>query len=89
MDSVIVLLVWAALGLAVGAAAKWLMPGRDPPGGFVLTALLGIAGAVLGGYLASVVGLGSYSRFTLSGLVIAVLGAMLLLGGHRLVQSST
>ncbi len=87
MESVLVFLVWAVLGLAIGAVAKWIMPGSDP-GGFVVTALLGIAGALIGGYLAGAVGLGSYTGFSVSGLLIAVLGAILLLGGYRLIRRS-
>ena len=87
MDALLNLLVWAVLGLAIGAAAKWLMPGNDP-GGFVVTALLGIAGALLGGFIAAGIGLGSYTGFTVSGLVIAVLGAILLLGGYRMIRRS-
>ena len=82
------LIVWAILGLAIGAAAKWLMPGPDG-GGMLLTSLLGIAGAVLGGTIASAIGLGSLQAFTLSGLVVAILGAMLLLAAWRLLRRAT
>jgi uncharacterized membrane protein YeaQ/YmgE (transglycosylase-associated protein family) len=54
----------------------------------VLTSLLGIAGAIVGGFLAGAVGLGSYAGPSLGGFVIAVLGAMLLLGGRRLLHRS-
>jgi uncharacterized membrane protein YeaQ/YmgE (transglycosylase-associated protein family) len=46
---------WIVFGLIVGIVAKFLMPGRDP-GGFVLTAILGIVGALLGGYLGRAMG---------------------------------
>ena len=76
------ILSWIVLGLIVGALAKWIMPGPDP-GGILITMLLGIAGAFVGGFLGSLVGLGSVSGFNLGSLVLAVGGALLLLWGHR------
>jgi uncharacterized membrane protein YeaQ/YmgE (transglycosylase-associated protein family) len=75
-------LSWILLGLIVGALAKWIMPGPDP-GGMVITILLGIAGAFIGGYLATVFGLGTVSGFNLGSLAIAVGGALLILWVHR------
>ena len=51
------ILSWIVLGLVAGALAKWLMPGNDP-GGWIVTILLGIAGAFVGGYLGSQIGVG-------------------------------
>ncbi|HEY6802307.1 MAG TPA: GlsB/YeaQ/YmgE family stress response membrane protein [Pyrinomonadaceae bacterium] len=70
------------IGLLVGIVAKLLMPGRDP-GGFVVTALLGIAGSFVGALVASLmdVGTGWFTSFAL-----AVIGAMLLLGLYRFVM---
>ncbi len=76
------ILSWIVLGLIVGALAKWLMPGDDP-GGLVVTMAIGIAGAAIGGFLASAVGLGSVSGFDLRSLAIAVGGSLLLLWGYR------
>ena len=76
------LLSWLVLGLVVGVVAKWLMPGPDG-GGFVLTTLLGVAGAFVGGFIGSLLGLGSVTGFNLGSLALAVLGAVLLLWGHR------
>jgi len=76
------ILSWIVLGLIVGALAKWIMPGDDP-GGLVVTALLGIAGAFVGGFLGSLLGLGSFTGFNVGSLVLAVAGALLLLWGHR------
>ena len=76
-------LVMIVLGLIVGAVAKLVMPGDDP-GGIVITILLGIAGAVVGGYLSRAVGIehaGEFGQF-----VIAVLGAMVLLFAYRLLN---
>jgi uncharacterized membrane protein YeaQ/YmgE (transglycosylase-associated protein family) len=58
------------------------MPGSDP-GGLVVTTLLGVAGAFLGGWLGSVVGIGSFTGFNLGSLALAVVGALLILGGYR------
>ncbi len=76
------ILSWILLGLIVGALAKWIMPGDDP-GGFVVTTLLGIGGALVGGAIASAIGIGSFTGFNVGSLVIAVGGALLLLYAHR------
>jgi uncharacterized membrane protein YeaQ/YmgE (transglycosylase-associated protein family) len=73
---------WIFFGLIVGVLAKWIMPGKDP-GGIAVTALIGIAGALIGGFLASNIGLGSVTGFNLGSLAVAVVGALLLLGGYR------
>ncbi|MBI1898881.1 MAG: GlsB/YeaQ/YmgE family stress response membrane protein [Acidobacteria bacterium] len=69
-------------GLVVGVVAKLLMPGRDP-GGFLITILLGIAGALLGGYLGRAMGF--YGPNESAGFLMALLGAILLLVIYRLV----
>jgi uncharacterized membrane protein YeaQ/YmgE (transglycosylase-associated protein family) len=73
---------WIILGLIVGALAKWIMPGRDP-GGIVITIAIGIAGALLGGFLSTRLGLGAVTGINLPSLLIAVGGALLLLFGYR------
>ena len=78
---------WIFLGLIVGVLAKWIMPGEDP-GGIFITILLGIAGAFLGGFIGSLLGLGSVSGFNLISLALAVGGALLLLYGYRLLKES-
>lgn len=78
---------WIVLGLVVGLLAKGLMPGKDP-GGPVITVLIGIAGAFLGGWLGSVLGLGSFQGFDLMSLALAVLGAVLLLLAYRVIKST-
>lgn len=80
------ILSWIVIGLIVGALAKWLMPGPDP-GGIFVTILLGIAGAFVGGAIASALGLGSFTGFNVGSLLIAVGGAMLLLFGYRKLRS--
>jgi uncharacterized membrane protein YeaQ/YmgE (transglycosylase-associated protein family) len=73
---------WIILGLIAGALAKWLMPGKDP-GGILVTILIGIAGALVGGFIASLLGIGGVAGFSLGSIVIATLGAVLLLWGYR------
>lgn len=76
-------LIWTILiGLVVGAVAKLLMPGKDP-GGFVVTSLLGVAGAVVAGYLGRAMGL--YAPDQPAGFVAAIFGAMILLFVYRTV----
>ena len=79
------LLAWIVLGLVVGILAKWIMPGPQG-GGFVLTTLLGIAGAFVGGFIGSLLGLGSVSEFDIRGIALATLGALVLLWGHRALR---
>ncbi len=73
---------WLIMGLIVGILAKWIMPGKDP-GGFMLTIVLGIAGAMVGGALASFIGLGDVTGFNLGSMAIATGGALLLLYLYR------
>ena len=76
------ILGWIIFGLIVGAVAKLLMPGRDP-GGIIVTILLGVVGALLGGFLGRAVGL--YGPGEAAGFVMSVLGAIVLLGLYRLL----
>lgn len=70
------------IGLLVGIVAKFLMPGKDP-GGFIITTIIGILGATVGGYLGQA--LGFYQVGEVPGFIVSVLGAMLLLFIYRLV----
>lgn len=74
---------WILFGLVVGIVAKFLTPGRDP-GGFILTTLLGVAGALLGGYLGRA--LGFYGPNQAAGFLMSVLGAIVLLLIYRAVS---
>lgn len=74
---------WILFGLVVGIVAKFLTPGRDP-GGFILTTLLGVAGALLGGYLGRA--LGFYGPNQAAGFLMSVLGAIALLLLYRAVS---
>ena len=77
------LIVTLIVGLIVGAIAKLLMPGRDP-GGFIITILLGIAGAFIAGFLGRAVGWYN-DPGSGPGIIASVVGAMILLGIYRLV----
>jgi uncharacterized membrane protein YeaQ/YmgE (transglycosylase-associated protein family) len=71
---------WIVFGLIVGIIAKLLMPGPDP-GGMILTVLLGVAGALIGGFLGRAVGL--YGPNDAAGIFMSVLGAIVLLFAYR------
>ena len=89
------ILGWIVFGLIAGVIAKWIMPGNDP-GGCIVTVLLGIAGSLLGGFIArglfgyGAAGRGDASDLTepgfLMSLVLAVIGAIILLAIYRLIK---
>ena len=79
------ILSWIIMGLIVGVLAKFFMPGRDP-GGIVVTILLGIGGAFVGGYLGSILGLGTVTGFNMGSLLLAIGGAILLLIVYRMLK---
>jgi uncharacterized membrane protein YeaQ/YmgE (transglycosylase-associated protein family) len=72
---------WIFFGLIVGIIGKLLMPGRDP-GGFVITTILGIVGALVGGFLGRVLGL--YREGDPVGFVMAIIGSIILLVLYRM-----
>jgi uncharacterized membrane protein YeaQ/YmgE (transglycosylase-associated protein family) len=74
------ILGWIIFGLIIGAIAKLLMPGRDP-GGFIITILLGIAGALIGGFLGRAMGF--YGPEEAVGWVMSLIGALILLLLYR------
>ena len=75
---------WILFGLVVGVVAKVLMPGRDP-GGMIVTVLLGIVGALIGGFIGRL--LGWYGESDPVGFIMAVLGAILVLFAYRKISS--
>jgi uncharacterized membrane protein YeaQ/YmgE (transglycosylase-associated protein family) len=76
------ILAWIVIGGLAGAIAKLLMPGRDP-GGCIITVLLGIAGALLAGWIGHA--LGWYHMGEGAGFVAAIVGAFLILLVYRLI----
>ena len=76
---------WIFMGLIVGALAKFIMPGEDP-GGIFVTILIGIAGAFVGGFIGSAIGLGEVTGFNLGSLLLATGGALLLLFVYRRIK---
>jgi len=79
------ILAWIVFGLIAGVIAKLVMPGKDP-GGFIITILIGIGGALIGGFIGSALGFGSVTGFNFGSFVIAVLGAILLLVIYRIAR---
>ena len=78
------ILAWIILGLIAGAIAKAIMPGRDP-GGFIVTALIGIVGAVIGGFLGNMIfGIGGVSGIDIRSILISVVGSLVLLWVYRM-----
>lgn len=69
---------WAIFGLIAGILAKWFS-GKDAPGGFFMTIILGIVGAMVGGYLSTLLGFGTVTGFNIGSFFIAVVGAILVL----------
>lgn len=84
------LITWLIFGLIAGAVAKLLTPGRDP-GGCIVTMLIGIAGAILGGFIARMLGLGGregeplFDNHFFIALAFAILGAVILLAIYHLI----
>jgi uncharacterized membrane protein YeaQ/YmgE (transglycosylase-associated protein family) len=76
---------WIVLGLIAGAIAKAIMPGKDP-GGLFITLLLGVVGALLGGFLGSAIfGIGLENFWSIQTWLLAIVGALIVLGIYRVV----
>jgi uncharacterized membrane protein YeaQ/YmgE (transglycosylase-associated protein family) len=73
---------WIVFGLVVGALAKLIMPGDDP-GGIIVTTVLGVVGALLGGWIGRAMGL--YGEGEPTGFLMALVGAVVLLAGYRMI----
>jgi uncharacterized membrane protein YeaQ/YmgE (transglycosylase-associated protein family) len=78
------LISWIVVGLVAGLLAKWIMPGSEP-GGFIVTGLLGMAGASVGGFVVSILGGTGATGFNVWSILVATLGAVLLLFLYNLV----
>ena len=77
---------WIIIGAVAGILGKWIMPGKDP-GGFIVTVLLGIAGALLAGFIGQAVGF--YGAREGAGWIGATVGAIVLLGIYRMIKGRT
>jgi len=83
------IIAWIVLGLIAGLIAKAIMPGKDP-GGFIITTLIGIAGALIGGWISTMMGGAGLSHgFSIKSLVLAVVGAFILLFIYHLARRKT
>jgi uncharacterized membrane protein YeaQ/YmgE (transglycosylase-associated protein family) len=78
------ILAWIVVGLIAGALAKLIMPGDDP-GGIIVTILIGIVGAFVGGFVVNLLGGAGVSGFNIWSILVATLGAIILLAIYRLV----
>ena len=82
------ILGWIVLGLIAGAIAKAIMPGKDP-GGIIITMLLGIVGAIIGGFVGrAIFGTDINTFFDLSTWLLAILGSLIVLGIYRMVTGN-
>jgi uncharacterized membrane protein YeaQ/YmgE (transglycosylase-associated protein family) len=79
------ILSWIVLGLLAGVLAKFLLPGDDP-GGLIITILLGVGGAFVGGWIGTRLGIASFNGLTWQGLAVATGGAVVLLLVYRLLK---
>src|SRR5215211_6173723 len=78
------IIAWIIVGLIAGALGKLIMPGDDP-GGIIVTILIGIVGAFVGGFLTSLLGFGGVTGFNLWSILVATVGAIILLAIYRAV----
>lgn len=76
---------WIIMGLVVGILAKVIMPGKDP-GGAIVTILIGVAGAFVGGFVGQALGIGTVTGFNFMSLILATGGAVLLLFLYRMIK---
>ena len=79
---------WIVLGLIAGVIAKFILPGDDP-GGVVVTALIGIAGGDIGGFVGRILGFGDVTGINIVSVILAVAGAVILLIGYRMFKKRT
>jgi len=79
------IIAWIVFGLLAGWVAKLLVPGSDPQG-CIITMVIGVLGAVIGGFIGSWLGFGAVTGFNLKSFLIAVIGAVLLLALYHLLR---
>ena len=79
------ILSWIVMGLIVGVLAKFVVPGKDP-GGLIVTICIGIAGAFVGGFIGSLMGLGKVTGFNVGSFLLAIAGAVVILIVYRILK---
>ena len=82
------LISWILVGAIAGLLAKWIMPGSGP-GGFIITIILGMAGASIGGFVVGVLGGTGATGFNIWSILVATLGAIILLFVYGLIAQRT
>lgn len=83
------IIAWIVVGLIAGAIAKMLMPGDDP-GGIILTILLGIAGAIVGGFIAVALNISNgVDDFDIGTIFLSIVGAVLILVAYKAIVRNT
>lgn len=80
------IIAWVIFGLIAGVIAKWIMPGKDSSGLFI-TIVLGIIGAVVGGWISTLFGFGKVDGFNLGSFAIAILGSVVVLWLYRKLRN--
>ena len=82
------ILAWLGVGLVAGILGKFLMPGDDG-GGWILTIILGIVGAIVGGFIATFLGFGTVTGFNVYSILVATGGAFLVLLAYRMIKGKS
>ncbi|MBA3950610.1 MAG: GlsB/YeaQ/YmgE family stress response membrane protein [Rubrobacter sp.] len=82
------LISWIVVGAIAGLLAKWIMPG-DGPGGFIITIILGMAGASVGGFVVGIIGGTGATGFNIWSVLVATLGAIILLFLYGVIARRT
>ncbi|MXP67442.1 GlsB/YeaQ/YmgE family stress response membrane protein [Pantoea sp. Aalb] len=80
------ILSWIIFGLFVGIIAKWIIPGKDNHRGVIFTIILGIIGALVGGWISTLFGFGKVDGFNFTSLLVAVIGSIIILWFYRQIR---
>ncbi|WWP00746.1 MAG: GlsB/YeaQ/YmgE family stress response membrane protein [Candidatus Dasytiphilus stammeri] len=77
---------WICFGLIAGILAKWIMPGKDG-GGIIITIILGILGALVGGWISTLLGFGKVDGFNFGSFLVAIIGSIIILWIYRKLRN--
>ncbi|WWO98023.1 MAG: GlsB/YeaQ/YmgE family stress response membrane protein [Candidatus Dasytiphilus stammeri] len=77
---------WIFFGLIAGILAKWIMPGKDG-GGLIITVILGILGALVGGWISTLLGFGKVDGFNFGSFLVAIIGSLMILWIYRKLRN--